>query len=106
MESNIEVFMIYRAKVRQLFQINKKLKKKSDQRNRPLITRSTLRDLYALQLYLLFTSSKKFILSFLINIPNKVHMGTGTMCILIIAELLQFRFSHTHQPLAVIGLFA
>ena len=35
-----------------------------------------------------------------------VHMGTGTMCILIIAELLQFRFSHTHQPLAVIGLFA
>ena len=36
----------------------------------------------------------------------KVHMGTGTMCILIIAELLQFRFSHTHQPLAVIGLFA
>ena len=33
-------------------------------------------------------------------------MGTGTMCILIIAELLQFRFSHTHQPLAVIGLFA
>ena len=70
--------MIYRAKVRQLFQINKKLKKKSDQRNRPLIT----------------------------NIPNKVHMGTGTMCILIIAELLQFRFSHTHQPFAVIGLFA
>ena len=37
---------------------------------------------------------------------KRVHMGTGTMCILIIAELLQFRFSHTHQPLAVIGLFA
>lgn len=34
--------MIYRAKVRQLFQINKKLKKKSDQRNRPLITRVAL----------------------------------------------------------------
>lgn len=43
----------------------------------------------------------------IVNSPNTYRvMGTGTMCILIIAELLQFRFSHTHQPLAVIGLFA